>query len=120
MEDDPAVRGYIRRALIQAGYEVHTAEDGRVGLQKFADLDANRLKLVIVDFTMPGLDGRQVRDHIRAAAPQLPVLLMSGYGQDVLSEPLTQFDDFIAKPFTPRELVDKVSDFLQRAMAPAT
>ncbi|MCA9236752.1 MAG: PAS domain-containing protein [Planctomycetales bacterium] len=120
VEDDPAVRGYIRRALVQAGYEVHTAEDGRAGLQKFADLDASRLKLVIVDFTMPGLDGGQVRDHIREAAPQLPVLLMSGYGQDVLSEPLTQFDDFIAKPFTPRELVDKVSDFLQRAMTPAT
>jgi len=123
-DDEEIVRELVVEILGDAGFEVIEARDGLAAAELFA-AHAGEIGLVLLDAVMPGLDGLQVHDRIRAIAPHVPILFSSGYGTDTF--PAGFFDapghHLIAKPYRPRMLVEKVRALLGKptgAPDPAT
>jgi len=104
VDDEEMVRGLVRRTLEEAGYSVVTAAGGKEALDKMSQLDVS---LVLLDTKMPGLDGFQVLDLIRKSS-DVPVITLSAIDEvTTLRSALDAgADDYITKPFCPRELVD--------------
>jgi len=105
IEDEETVRTTVQRILNALGFEVVLAVDGREGVESFAK-EPGRFCLVLLDLTMPRLDGAQVIGEIRQKNPQIPVVLMSGYSEQ---EATAHFSGkglagFIQKPFDIRTL----------------
>lgn len=117
VEDDPNIADLIDMYLRQGGYRVILAETGEKGL---AAIDRERPKMVILDVGLPGaLDGLDVCRAIRAKS-QLPVLMLTardGEIDRVLGLELGA-DDYVTKPFSPRELVARIKAILRRSEAP--
>jgi len=115
VEDEDMVRAVAERALARAGYAVVTARDGEEGLEAFR-AGMNRgaaFDLVVSDVVMPGMDGPALARVIRQEAPDVPVLFMSGYAEAQLREEIDiETVHFIAKPFSLREIADKVSEVM--------
>jgi DNA-binding response OmpR family regulator len=121
VDDDPTVSDVVRRYLERDDFVVRLAGDGPGALAAFA---AERPDLVVLDLMLPGLDGLEVCRRMRAAAPDLPVVMLTALGDEadrVLGLEIGA-DDYITKPFSPRELVLRVRSVLRRAGAtpPAT
>ena len=118
VEDDPNIADLLDMYLRQAGYRVIQADTGERGL---AAIDRERPKLAILDVGLPGImDGLDVCRAIRAKS-QLPVLMLTardGEIDRVLGLELGA-DDYVTKPFSPRELVARVKAVLRRAEGPA-
>jgi len=111
MEDDDALRGLVARVLGSAGHDVAQAPDGAAGLRLWREGGAD---LVITDLHMPDTNGIEVMLELRAFAPNLPVIAMSG-GQRALdldllgSARLLGAVRVLAKPFTGDDLLAAVS-----------
>jgi len=111
MEDDDAVRGLVARVLTSAGYEVVAAPDGATGLRLWREGGAD---LVLTDLHMPDTNGIEVMLELRAFAPTLPVIAMSG-GQRALdldllgSATLLGAVSVLTKPFTKDDLLAAVA-----------
>ena len=121
VDDDPTVSDVVRRYLERDGFVVSLAGDGPGALVSFAQ---ERPDLVVLDLMLPGLDGLEVCRRMRAVAPDLPVVMLTALGEEadrVLGLEIGA-DDYITKPFSPRELVLRVRSVLRRAAAapPAT
>jgi two-component system, cell cycle sensor histidine kinase and response regulator CckA len=116
-EDDDGTRGSVARILQRLGYSVLLAPDGMQAL-RMVEAHPGRIDLVLTDVMMPGLSGPQLASRLRAHAPLIPVLFMSGYPEDALGEVegLQLETDFIAKPFTSEALARRVSDKLSLAL----
>ena len=113
VDDEASVRNTIRRALVSKGHRVLEASDGEEALQVFGQ-EAPELGLVILDIVMPGISGWDVLAQMKSLAPQIPILLVSGYAragkpQEARAE---QADGFLRKPFELTELIDSVSALL--------
>ncbi len=112
IDDEPLVRCLVRRILEQRGFTIEEAGDGRSGL---AALARNPVDLVMVDMTMPDLDGAEVVRRIRASGSRVPIVLTSGYmavgAENTLQRSMIQA--FLAKPFSPTDLTDAI----ERALA---
>jgi len=106
-EDEPKVREATRALLARLGYTVVVAEDG-LAAEALAAARAGRFDLLLTDVVMPGLDGRALAERLRAGRPDLPVVLMSGYAQDVLERTAAPDDRtlLILKPFEPGRLAE--------------
>ncbi|MFI7080058.1 response regulator transcription factor [Micromonospora sp. NPDC049903] len=118
VDDDPTVSDVVRRYLEQAGCEVQLAADGADGLAAIA---AARPDLVVLDLMMPGIDGLEVCRRIRRQLPDLPVVMLTALGEEadrVLGLEVGA-DDYVTKPFSPRELVLRIRSVLRRTAAPA-
>jgi len=106
IDDDPSVRSLVADSLEIEGYEVFTAEDGFSGLRA---IEAHKPDCVLLDVMMPGLDGHQVLQRIRAAEdrPALPVVMLTAYSDDATAwQAWTEgVDYFLAKPFDADELL---------------
>jgi len=103
IDDEKAILDLIQMVLSKAGFEVEIALDGREGIQKF---DSGRFDLVITDILMPGIDGREVVDHIRNSdRPCTPIIGISG--TPWLLENI-QFDAVFTKPFPLKDLVNSI------------
>jgi DNA-binding response OmpR family regulator len=116
VDDDPTVREVVCRYLETAGFAVEAADDGQVGLDAAL---ADPPDLVVLDLMLPGLDGLEVFRRLRAAAP-VPVVMLTALGdeEDRLVGLELGADDYVTKPFSPRELVLRVQSVLRRATAP--
>ena len=117
VDDDPRLREVVRYALSREGYTVREAGDGRAALQSIA---ANPPDLVVLDVLMPELDGIEVCRRIRETST-LPVVFLSSRGEEldrVLGLELGG-DDYMTKPFSPRELVSRIKAVLRRTQRPA-
>jgi DNA-binding response OmpR family regulator len=117
VDDDPTVSDVVRRYLEQAGCEVRLAADGVDGLAAIA---AERPDLVVLDLMMPGIDGLEVCRRVRRQLPGLPVIMLTALGEEddrVLGLEVGA-DDYVTKPFSPRELVLRIRSVLRRAPAP--
>lgn len=111
-DDDGHIREVVRFALSQAGYSVTEAADGRAAWERFA---AGGFDLVVLDLVMPEFDGFEVCRRIRAAS-RVPVIFLSSRDEEldrVLGLELGA-DDYVTKPFSPRELVARVKAALRR------
>jgi hypothetical protein len=116
IDDDESVRLVASAALQSFGLDVELAVDGREGLEKVREIGAT-LRFVMLDMTMPHLDGRGVLQGIRAQFPELPVALVSGYSTDKV-EDLLQLGGptiFIPKPFTLDALAARLSALVGEA-----
>lgn len=108
IDDELGVRKVATKALTYAGYEVVTAADGRDGLARYQDLH-DRVRLVLLDLTMPVVSGEATLASLRAQAPTLPIIIMSGHAA---STPRADHVSFLAKPFRVDELLAAVAEVL--------
>ncbi len=108
-EDEEVVRKIMCRAIAAHGYEVLEASSGPMALE-LLEAHRDRVKLLVTDVIMPSMDGTELEARIRGMTPHLPVLYASGYASDVLDRNAREIapDDFLAKPFTPRELLARI------------
>lgn len=100
IDDDPLVSGLLERAMIAMGFAVTVAEDGAVGLEKFS-ADPDDIGLILLDLTMPNLDGVTTFSRMREIRPDVKAILMSGYNeQDATQEFIGKgLAGFLHKPF---------------------
>jgi CheY-like chemotaxis protein len=113
VDDEDFVTLLAQRVLTDEGYRVVTARDGFVALDIYKKLQ-NEIKLVILDFTMPIMDGSEVFSELRMINPQVPVVLSSGFTeQDKLKWMLAKgLRGFIPKPYTQQKLLLQVRSTL--------
>ncbi len=113
VEDEEQVRRLAAVILRNAGYQVVEAADGPQALQ-LAESQANSFDLVVTDVVMPGVNGRQTADMLKAKSPLLKVLFVSGYTNDaiVTRGVLQEGTAFLQKPFTQSTLLNKVRHVL--------
>jgi len=107
VEDDPDIRDAVAFTLETAGHSVTAVGDGPAAL---AELDRHAFNLVVSDLRMQPMDGLQLLDAIRAGHPQLPVMLMTAYGDvgTAVAAMRAGACDFLLKPFEPAVLLDQV------------
>ena len=112
IEDDADVRNLLEGVLSQAGFEVHTAVDGRAGVEVVRSKQAN---VVTLDIGLPDIDGFEVLRRIRHFSNAYVVMLTGRTEEpDLLSALNAGADDYIAKPFRPRELRARVAAMMRR------
>ena len=112
VDDEPMVTEVVERYLQREGYSVRTAADGRAALEIYAE---SRPHLVVLDLMLPQIDGMEVCKRIREHA-RTPVIMLTARGDEM--DRIAGFamgaDDYLAKPFSPRELVARVKAVLRR------
>jgi len=108
VEDEDAVREAARRILSAAGYEVLTAPNGDAALSLCA-AHTEPIDLLLTDIVMPGISGRELSRRLRAARPDMGVVYMSGYAEDVAMPNDGLDGPLVAKPFTRRPLLEAVA-----------
>jgi DNA-binding response OmpR family regulator len=116
VDDDPTVSEVVARYLERDGYTVETVADGRTALDRAL---AEPPDLVVLDLMLPGIDGLEVCRRLRALAP-VPIVILTARGQEndrIVGLDLGA-DDYVAKPFSTKELVARVRAVLRRARGP--
>jgi len=118
VDDDPTVSDVVRRYLEQDGHRVRLAGDGPTAL---AAARAEPPDLVVLDRMLGDLDGLEVCRRLRARSPRLPVIMLTALSEEVdrVTGLETGADDYLTKPFSPRELVLRVRSVLRRTRPPA-
>jgi len=113
VDDEPALRDSLDRALRAEGYDVETAPDGLVAL---ARLDAREPDAIVLDVLMPGLDGLETTRRLRAAGSRVPVLMLTA--RDSVGDRVAGLDagadDYVVKPFALEELLARLRALLRR------
>jgi DNA-binding response OmpR family regulator len=113
VDDEPMVRDVLERYLELEGFEVATAEDGESALSCFA---ADPPQLVLLDLMLPRIDGLEVFRRMRATA-STPVIMLTARGEEtdrIVGLELGA-DDYVTKPFSPREVIARVRAVLRRS-----
>jgi two-component system response regulator MprA len=114
VDDEPAVRAALDRALRLDRYEVELAADGREALDRLAEA---RLDAIVLDVAMPGIDGLEVCKRLREAGDRTPVLMLTA--RDAVDDRVAGLDagadDYLVKPFALKELKARLRALLRRA-----
>ena len=118
VDDDREIRDLLARFLTRHGLRVTTARDG-VEMMKL--LDEKRIDLVVLDLMLPGEDGLSLTRRLRAARSNLPIVMLTAMGEDTDRIVGLEMgaDDYVAKPFNPRELLARVKAVLRRVQSVA-
>ena len=119
VEDDPAVQKALKRLFESEGYTVEVQGNGKSALESF---QASPPAVVILDLRLPKLSGGDVCKEIKAQAPTLPIVVLSATS-DVSDKVLLLelgADDYVTKPFSPRELLARVRAALRHTSRTAT
>jgi DNA-binding response OmpR family regulator len=113
VDDDDDIRGLVKTLLERSGIIVNEAADGREGMREF---HAHRPDLIILDVSMPELDGWEMLERIRDMS-DVPVLMLTARGDELERVRGLQSgaDDYVVKPFGKQELVARVQALLRRA-----
>jgi two-component system cell cycle sensor histidine kinase/response regulator CckA len=109
VEDEPAVRQLVAAALARAGYRVFEARDGQAALSLFNE-NETAIDLLVTDLRMPQMDGAELIRLLRARAPHLKVICVSGYPGAGIDLNVT--GHYLAKPFSKADLLNKVREVL--------
>jgi two-component system, OmpR family, phosphate regulon response regulator OmpR len=113
VDDDARIRDLLRRYLTQEGFEVFLAEDGksltRILLRESVDL-------IVLDLMMPGEDGLSICRRLRSANDRTPIIMLTAKVEDVdrIVGLEVGADDYLGKPFNPRELLARINAVLRR------
>ena len=107
IDDDQVIRKGLKRILEQAGYEVEDFASGHLAIE---ELQRQSFDLVITDLKMPGMSGLDVLKAINVLQPEVPIVLITGYATVETAVEAMKHGavDFIPKPFTPKDLLEKV------------
>ena len=118
VDDDPTVGDVVGAYLVRAGFEVHRAADGPTALDLASRATPD---VVVLDLMLPGVDGLEVCRRLRHDHPAVPVLMLTALGEetDRIHGLEVGADDYVTKPFSPRELVLRVQAILRRASGQA-
>ena len=117
VEDDRAVHRALKRLFEPEGYSVDAAFDGQSGLEAFRSAQPSA---VVLDLRLPGMPGRDVCREIKQRAPAVPVIVLSA-ASDVMDKVLLLelgADDYVTKPFSPKELLARVRAAVRRSSRP--
>lgn len=112
-EDEHAIRSFIVINLKRAGFEVVEAENGRIALEQFKQ---QTFDILLLDIMMPEVDGFQVCEQARAADEVVGIIMLTARTreEDKVMGLSVGADDYIAKPFSPAELVARIQSLLRR------
>lgn len=115
VEDDEMVRKLVNEVLDNEGYRLLEAANGVAALSICAQYE-EPIHLLLTDVVMPEMSGRELANRLAAVRPELKVLYMSGYTDDVIVHHgvLDEGTEFIQKPFTPDVLARKIREVLDR------
>lgn len=113
VDDDREIRDLLGRFLVKHGLRVSTAADGR---QMHAALEDNAINLIVLDVMMPGEDGLTLTRKLRGANNRLPIIMLTAMGEDTDRIVGLEMgaDDYMPKPFNPRELLARIKAVLRR------
>jgi DNA-binding response OmpR family regulator len=116
IEDDPSIGALVQAYLDRDGYRVVWTRSGEEGL---AELPRHPVRIVILDVGLPGMDGFEVCSRIRASS-DVPVIMLTARDEeaDRVAGLEVGADDYVPKPFSPRELVARVKAILRRVDRP--
>jgi two-component system, cell cycle sensor histidine kinase and response regulator CckA len=116
VDDEATVRDIIKELLEEIGLSVLTAVDGKQGVEVFRE-NVDKISCVLLDLTMPGLDGTQVFREIRRIRPDAKVILTSGYNEQDATQrfPDMGLAGFIQKPYTMGKLTEKLNEIFRRS-----
>jgi len=113
VDDEPALRDSLDRALRAEGYAVDTAPDGATALERLAEREPD---VVVLDVLMPGLDGLETARRMRASGSRVPVLMLTA--RDAIGDRVAGLDagadDYVVKPFALEELLARLRALLRR------
>lgn len=114
VEDEASIRKFIAINLERSGFDVLEADSGEKALEMAT---AYRPVVMVLDIMLPGIDGFQVCTKLRAEMPEMIVIMLTARGQEI--DKITGLelgaDDYIVKPFNPRELTARIRAILRRA-----
>ena len=116
VDDDARIRDLLRRYLAQEGFEVMLAEDSKA-MNRILLRDT--VDLIVLDLMMPGEDGLSVCRRLRSANDRTPIIMLTAKGEDVdrIVGLEVGADDYLSKPFNPRELLARIHAVLRRRPA---
>jgi len=119
IEDDPIIRQTVEYALKRAGFTVHGASDGIVGLQAAQDFEPD---LVLLDLMLPGMDGYEIAEKLRETDNETAIIMVTALDteRDKVRGLDAGADDYLTKPFSMEELLARVRANLRRARAKET
>ena len=114
IEDDPKTSASIERYLLHAGYRVDVAANGDAGLEKAR---RDRPDLIVLDLMLPGISGVEICRALRESSSAVPIIMLTARAaeEDKLRGLNLGADDYVTKPFSPRELVARVAAVLRRS-----
>ncbi|MEO1287502.1 MAG: response regulator transcription factor, partial [Chloroflexota bacterium] len=115
VDDEQRIIDLARMYIEQAGYQVESATDGKVALNMILD---DEPALIVLDLMLPGLDGLEICRRVRAQS-DVPIIMLTARSDDIDKIVGLELgaDDYLTKPFNPRELVARVKAILRRSMA---
>ncbi|WP_305043089.1 sigma-54-dependent transcriptional regulator [Geoalkalibacter sp.] len=113
IDDDPVIRRGLKQILEKAGYEAEIFASGHTAIE---ELRKTACDLLITDLKMPGMNGLEVLKTVSAMLPEVPIVLITGYStvETAVEAMKNGAVDYIAKPFTPAELLEKVQQALEK------
>jgi two-component system response regulator RegX3 len=114
IEDETAIREGLADVLVFHGYDVDSAATGPDGLRK---AQTGRFDLVLLDIMLPGIDGYEICDRIRAGDRRQPIIMLTAKGADeeIVHGLTLGADDYVAKPFSIHELILRIQAVLRRS-----
>jgi two-component system alkaline phosphatase synthesis response regulator PhoP len=113
VEDEASIATLLKYNLERAGYEVLTANDGKEGFEKALNESPD---LILLDLMLPSMDGMEICKELRSLKKNIPIIMLTARGDEfdkVLGLELGA-DDYMTKPFSPREVVARVKAVLRR------
>ncbi|MBE9507353.1 MAG: response regulator transcription factor, partial [Chloroflexi bacterium] len=116
VDDDRKLLKMLHRTLTYEGFRVVTATDGREAL---AQVEAHQPDIIVLDWLMPGLNGLEVTNHLRAAHDETMILMLTARDgiEDRVEGLESGADDYLVKPFAPAELLARIHALLRRSAA---
>ena len=117
VDDEPSIREVVSIYLGRAGYRVLVAEDGQTALEI---LEREPPDLVVLDLMLPEIDGLEITRRLRAAG-EIPIIMLTARREEIdrILGLEMGADDYVVKPFSPRELVSRVKAVLRRTLGSA-
>lgn len=117
VEDDPRMQKVLRRMFLDERYAVAVAGDGQTAIEMFR---GERPLAVCLDLILPNISGRELCQKFKATAPEIPVIVLSAITEVVDKVLLLEMgaDDYVTKPFSPRELMARVQAAIRRQRKP--
>src|SRR5580658_663981 len=118
VEDDPRMQKVLRRIFTEEHYSAVVAGDGQTGLDLFR---TERPLAVVLDLILPQISGRELCQKFKSLAPEVPVIVLSAITEVADKVLLLELgaDDYVTKPFSPRELTARVQAAIRRQRKPA-
>lgn len=113
IDDDPAVQRILSRTFAANGFEVFGAEDGATAIDVF---HSTQPQVIILDLLLPGKSGQELCQEMKQESPDVPIIVLSAASDEVDKVLLLELgaDDYITKPFSPRELLARVQVAVRR------